>query len=189
MIIFTIFKYSYFIFIGFRCRIYTAFVTSFFNGKTPYTEELESFKCYSSWSKRNDLSYLANVTGTTPYAGHYYSDANDGFFCPSFNGYNYHNSAGTIPWLRFDLQSYFNIKCVRISSAQNKFDDVEIRFGNFSDINQWELNLLLGSSGTAQFNSFAEICVNYDLIGRYIFFKHYVIEQAAMNVGEVQITV
>ena len=121
---------------------------------------------------------------------------NDGFYCPKIDSHLYYSQTVVNPWVQIDLRNYYSIKCVRIitrdksiNKNNNYFENVEIRFGNFSGKTSITSNTLVGSVKSIYFNTIIEICPQINIFAKFLFFQKISSNKTIMIIPEVQILV
>ena len=118
----------------------------------------------------------------------------DGFYCPNFESHIYHSISTLNPWIQIDLGNYYLIKCIGIITrganyGSNWFNDIEIRFGNFSGESSINSNILLKTVKSPGFNTIIKICPKENFIGKFLFFKSIQTDPTYLAIPEVQILV
>ena len=120
---------------------------------------------------------------------------NDGFYCPKIDSHLYYSQTVVNPWVQIDLRNYYSIKCVRIITRDksvyeyNYFDNVEIRFGNFSGESSISSNTLVGTIKSSDFNTIIEICPKMNIFTKFLFFQRFSSNSTPLIIPEVQILV
>ena len=132
---------------------------------------------------------------------HYSSDERsfdmikDGFYCPKIESHLYHSDAFDKPWVQIDLGNFYSIKCIRIITRDKAvyidhgFNQVEIRFGNFSGESSISSNVLLKTVKSPDFNTIIEICPKVNIFGKFLFFQSIQSGSHGLILPEVQILV
>ena len=188
------------IFLDTECQLFSAIVAAHWNpdSTNSLSDSLNSHKCFSSWQKRNDISDKASITAAesldyklVPFR------ANDGFYCQLYEEFLYHSKLDINggAWAQFDLKSYFKLKCIRVPvrSAEvywnANFHEIEIRFGNNSRDENFAKNPIIAYTETGLEGKIFEVCLDYPLVGRYLFFHEKQSQFTAILIGDIQILV
>ena len=183
---------------GTKCRLYSAIVSkNWKQGDKDNYKDLENFKCFSSWHKRDDIIQRAESEGSPAYAdSSSTSKVKNGFYCPKLNAYDYQTNNWLYSdntWLQLDLKGFYTLKCVRVPTRSivvyklSHFIDVEFRFGNESQNGDYTLNPVIGFSEGMSADNIVEFCPNFNVVGRYLGLRRN--SNGNFAIGEIQVTV
>ena len=186
------------LFLDTECQLFSTIVAAHWNpDSTDNTDLLNSHKCFSSWHKRNDISNQATITASASYAIAGPKQANDGFYCQLAEYFFFHSIFNVIggAWMQIDLNSYFNLKCIRIPIRSEKvywsanFHDIEFRFGNKSKDEDFSLNPVIAYSEPGLEGTIFEACLDTPLVGKYLLLISKQQTSNGLIIGEIQILV
>ena len=183
---------------GNKCRLYSAVVSQYWNPEIidDYNQDLNEFNCFSSWVKRDDVVGRGKATGSNFQGTKFPTNVIDGYYCLSSEKFNYHSHT-SVPieetYLEVELEQAYPLKCVRVPTRDlnfipfSNFHDVEFRFGNMSQWEDYKLNPVVGIVEGEVGNRIVEICPDFLVVGRYLGLR--LLGERYLCVGEIQITV
>ena len=178
------------------CKLFSAVVSRQWDPDSTqkHNERLESYECFSSWHKRNDISGYLDVTSAPKLReGFENFYAIDGFYCMENSDFMYHsNMRNGGGWLQLDLQGYFSLKCIRIPvrDKDGLMQEIEIRFGNESKFENFEKNpIIIEKTESWLGGTILEYCLERHLIGKYILLQEKKSKDDFILVGEIQVLV
>ena len=147
------------------------------------------FDCYSSWVRRDDIIGKTGVSGSPIHrVPLYVENSIDGFYCKKETDFIYHSTRSAQTWFQVDLNNVYTLKCVRVTTRDfsSYFSDVEFRFGNESQVENYSKNHVIAFVGPENGYRF-EFCLNYQLAGRYLGLRQH--KNTWLLIGQIQITI